>query len=180
MLYGNDMKDCCSASLSKHISYVSQDVSLFSGTLYDNIVLHQKNVSQSEIKEAIQDACLEELVALRGLYGKSDENGNNFSGGEKQRIDVARALVQNTSILVLDEATSALDIHTEEKLINQLRKKNKTVIYVAHRLSTVQHCDQIIVMKNGLIAEQGNHHDLSVVRGIYYHLLQNEDRKSVV
>jgi ABC-type multidrug transport system fused ATPase/permease subunit len=89
------------------------------------------------------------------LAGKVEENGNNFSGGEKQRIDIARALIQNTHAIVLDEATSALDIKTEMRLITNLRKINKTIIFVAHRLSTIQHCDQILVMENGLIVEGG-------------------------
>jgi ATP-binding cassette subfamily C protein len=169
-----DIKDFSPHELAGLFAYVSQDVSLFSGTLYENLTLWKNDISVTEINRAIHAACLEELITTRTLSGKVDENGNNFSGGEKQRIDIARALIQNARILILDEATSALDIQTEMQLITNLRAMPITIIYVAHRLSTIQHCDQIWVMENGLIVEKGNHADLMKRKSQYYHLIQNE------
>ena len=173
-LFGKNIENFRSDELAKYFSFVPQDVSLFSGTIYQNITLWRQPISLSAIHHAIQDACIDELISRRGLQGIVEENGSNFSGGERQRIDIARALIQNSPILILDEATAALDVKTEMKLINHLRRRNKTIIYVAHRLSTIQHCDQVFIMKNGAIVERGHHADLVKARGYYYQLVQNE------
>jgi ABC-type multidrug transport system fused ATPase/permease subunit len=99
----------------------------------------------------MKTACIDDLVAERGLYASVEEGGKNFSGGEKQRIDIARALLQDTPILILDEATSALDNETQSRLISNLRATNKTIIFVAHRLSSINHCDQLFLLKDGQI-----------------------------
>lgn len=137
--------------LASYFAYVAQDISLFSGTLLDNLTFWKKSASLSDVVEAVHDACLDDLVSVRGLHAKVEENGNNFSGGERQRIDIARALIQNTPIMILDEATSALDAETEAKIIENLRKKNKTIIFVTHRLSAIQHCDQVWTVEDGMI-----------------------------
>jgi ATP-binding cassette subfamily C protein len=174
IIYGKDITKLSQQDIANLFAYVAQDISLFSGTLYDNLTLWKQGISSDEINAAIQTACLEEVITKRSLTGTVAENGNNFSGGERQRMDIARALIQNTQVLVLDEATSALDNLTEMKLLANLRKLHKTVIYVAHRLSTIQHCDQIFVMNNGLIVENGNHHELLQKKSHYYQLVQNE------
>jgi ATP-binding cassette subfamily C protein len=172
--YGIDISHCSAEDLPKIFSYVGQETVLFSGTLYENLVLSAQTVSSDKLAQAIQCACLEDLVAKRGLYAEVSEHGNNFSGGEKQRIDVARAILQDTPIILFDEATSSLDVDTEVRLIQRLRELNKTILFVAHRLSTIQHCDQIIVMEEGAIVEKGVHDDLIQLKGKYYSLLQNE------
>ncbi len=155
-------------------AYVSQDVSLFSGTILQNLLFSNENASQVLLEQSISDACLSELIANRKLSGVVDEEGRNFSGGEKQRIDLARALIQDTPILILDEATSAMDENTEQAIIKNLRKNNKTIIFVAHRLSTIQHCDQIYVLNKGSIVEQGKHQELIENQSYYYSLVANE------
>ena len=159
-LSGNNLKNFTAADFNNYFSYVSQDVSLFSGTLYENITLACEQPDLDKINEAVRIACLQDLIKKRGLYAVVTEGGQNFSGGEKQRIDIARALLQDTPVLVLDEATSALDIPTENILIKNLQDLNKTIIYVAHRLSTTRHCDQIYVLKNGEIINQGTYETL--------------------
>lgn len=157
--------------LTRIFAYVSQEVTLFTGTLYDNLVLGNKKANADLVRSAIKIACLEELVNARGLYAAVAEGGQNFSGGEKQRIDIARALIQNAALLVLDEATSALDIDTERKIIDQLRTTNQTIIFIAHRLSTIKHCDQILVMSNGCIQEKGKHQDLMKNKQNYFRMI---------
>lgn len=159
--------------LAKLCAYVSQDVNLHSGTLLENLLFGKENVCSSRIQQAIENACLEDLILKRCLSAQVAEGGRNFSGGEKQRIDIARALIQNTPILILDEATAALDIKTEMKLIKNLRALNKTIIFVAHRLSTIQHCDQIFVLDDGHIVEQGTHQSLMQDEGHYYSIVKN-------
>lgn len=170
---GRKLSDCSAEELARFIAYVSQDVTLFSGTILQNLTLWKDEISMEAVSRVIQDACLEELILAKGLYGEIEEGGRNLSGGEKQRIDIARALLQDTPILILDEATSALDVNTEAKLINNLRQLNKTIIFVAHRLSSIRHCHQIIVLKNGEIIERGNHEQLMARRQHYYLLQQN-------
>jgi ATP-binding cassette subfamily C protein len=174
VVQGKDLSRLSQQDIASLFAYVSQDVSLFSGTLYDNLTLWKEGISHQAINIAVKTACLEDVITKRSLTGKVAENGNNFSGGERQRIDIARALIQNTQVLVLDEATSALDNLTEMKLLANLRKLHKTIIYVAHRLSTIQHCDQIFVMKNGVIVENGKHNELIQKKSHYYCLIQNE------
>jgi ABC-type bacteriocin/lantibiotic exporter with double-glycine peptidase domain len=175
-IFGNNITELNTDYLARTFSYVSQDTTLFSGTLYDNLTLWNNHIDINLINQAIHDTCLTELLSARTLTGIVEENGQNFSGGERQRIDIARALIQNTSVLVLDEATSALDVDTESKIINHLRNRNTTIIFVAHRLSTIQHCDQIILMKQGQIIEQGTHDQLLTHQGHYHELHQLEHR----
>lgn len=171
-LAGRSLASLTANELTAYFSYVSQDVTLFAGTLYENLTLWKKEISPVLLEKAISIACLSELVEMRGLYGKVEEQGHNFSGGEKQRIDIARSLIQNTPILILDEATSALDIETESKVIKNLRKTGQTIIFVAHRLSTIKHCDQIWVLQEGQIVERGDHLHLMQAKGRYYDLVK--------
>lgn len=174
LLYGNECQQGGADSLPALFAYVSQEITLFSGTIYDNLTLWKRGVAQSVIEAAIHDACLTELIQQRGLYGKVEEGGCNFSGGERQRLDIARALIQSPAILVLDEATAALDVATEATLINNIRKRTMTILFVAHRLSTVKHCDQIFVIKDGCIIERGHHEELMSNQAHYRELLHNE------
>jgi ATP-binding cassette subfamily C protein len=173
-LSGNDIATMDACMLARNFAYVAQSGTLFSGTLYDNLTLWKQDIPLTKIQQSIKAAGLEDLIAERSLYGKVLENGSNFSGGEIQRIDIARALLQETPILILDEATSALDIITERKIIDYLRQCNKTIIYIAHRLATVRHCDAIFVLENGSILEHGNHQELLALGGRYCQLINNE------
>jgi len=170
-----DLTHYSAAQLAQLCAYVPQEVTLFTGTILENLTLWQDNIGLERIYEAIRLACLDELIIKRGLYSQVEEGGKNFSGGERQRIDIARALIQNTPILLLDEATAALDYQTELTLINNLRTLNKTIIFVAHRLNSIQHCNQIIVLKNGKIVEHGDHHTLLSQKNYYYELVQTND-----
>lgn len=174
LFHGKDYQQGGELEFSAHFAYVSQEVSLFSGTIYDNLTMWRTDVPMSLIDAAICDACLDDLIQQRGLYGKVEEGGCNFSGGERQRLEIARAIIQSPSILVLDEATAALDVVTEETIINQLRTRNVTIIFIAHRLNTVRHCDQIFVMEQGRIVEQGCHEDLILKQSHYHRLLSTD------
>ncbi len=173
-LHGRRIETYSAHELTKEFAYVSQDVSLFAGTIYENLTMWHEGIDPSVIQSAIEDACLGELIEARGLHGCVEESGNNFSGGERQRIDIARALIQGASLLALDEATSALDVETENRLLQNLRRRNITIIFVAHRLSTIKHCDQILVMEKGCIVERGSHAQLLAQLTHYQQLLLSE------
>ncbi|MHB1220415.1 MAG: peptidase domain-containing ABC transporter [Gammaproteobacteria bacterium] len=172
-LLGGDILSYSAEDLSKICAYVSQEVSLFSGNILKNITLDVP-CNEDAIQTAITAAELQDLVDNRGLLSEVEECGQNFSGGEKQRIELARAIAQNTPLLILDEATSALDSQTEEKIIANLRGLQKTIIFIAHRLASIRHCDQICVLKDGVIVEKGTHVELMAMQGQYYSLVKNE------
>ena len=168
-IFGQNIETFSTNDFENYFSYVSQDISLFSGTLHENLTMW-RDLNYEKLCHVIEICCLTDLVLKRGLYASVNEHGANFSGGEKQRIEIARALLQDTPILILDEATSALDTETEAILISNLRKTNKTIIFVAHRLTTIQHCDQIVLLDNGKILEHGTHHELLKNQHNYYSL----------
>ena len=161
-------------NLRENICYVPQNVELFSGSIKDNITLGKTNASYEEIKAACENAgCREFIEKLPGKYGTFlEESGGGLSGGEKQRIALARALVKKPSFLILDEATSNLDFISEAKIFNTLFKKGKniTMLMIAHRLSTIRSCDIIYVMDKGQVVEVGNHESLLKKKGYYYKL----------
>ena len=145
---------------------------MFSGTIRENILLGRDDVSQEQIDEAIQSACLDEFVGSleKGLDTEIGERGVLLSGGEKQRIAIARAFIKNAPIVILDEATSALDNKSEtvvQQAIDNLMK-DRTVLIIAHRLSTVRHADKIIVVNYGEIVEEGTHEQLIEKEGSIY------------
>jgi ABC-type bacteriocin/lantibiotic exporter with double-glycine peptidase domain len=179
LLAGTNICSFSATDFYKNFAYVSQEIALFSGTLYENITLGHEKLSLHKINCALQQAGLQELIAQRGLHALVTENGDNFSGGEKQRLEIARALLLDTPILILDEATSALDLITEATIIDNLRRLSKTIIYVAHRLSTIQHCDVIYVLEHGRIIEQGSHQQLLQRQQRYFQLTQEEGSLNV-
>ncbi|HEY2379664.1 MAG TPA: NHLP family bacteriocin export ABC transporter peptidase/permease/ATPase subunit [Terriglobia bacterium] len=155
-------------------SMVSQDITIFEGTVRDNLTLWDRTVPDDVLVRACEDAAiLDAVLAIPGgLDGPLLEGGANLSGGQRQRLEIARALVQNPSILVLDEATSALDAETEGIIVERLRLRGCTCIVVAHRLSTIRDCDEIIVLDRGKIAERGVHEKLWGSQGLYAELLR--------
>ena len=161
--------------LQRSISVVDQEVALFSATARDNITLWNAAMPDEAIVAAARDACIHEEILARphGYATPVEEGGSNFSGGQRQRLEIARALVGNPTVLILDEATSALDAATEEFIDDALRRRGVTCLIVAHRLSTVRDCDEIVVLDKGDEVQRGTHDDLmSDDDGVYRKLVQ--------
>ncbi|MCY4440100.1 MAG: NHLP family bacteriocin export ABC transporter peptidase/permease/ATPase subunit [Deltaproteobacteria bacterium] len=161
--------------LSRSLSMVDQEIILFSATVRDNITLWNPAVPDDDVVAAARDACIHEDILNRPLsYGTLvAEDGGNFSGGQRQRLEIARALVGNPTVLILDEATSALDAATEESVDDALRRRGCSCLIVAHRLSTVRDCDQIIVLEKGVEVQRGTHDGLMAdENGLYYRLVR--------
>lgn len=161
-------------NLRQNICYVPQNVELFSGSIKDNITLGRESASYEEVKSACKNAGCEDFIEkLPSKYGTFlEEAGGGLSGGEKQRIALARALIKKPNFLILDEATSNLDFISEARIFDTLFKKGKniTMLMIAHRLSTIRSCDIIYVMDKGEVVEVGNHESLLLKKGIYYKL----------
>lgn len=183
---GIDIRDINRKSLRKFIGQMMQDVFLFSGTIEQNISLFDNNKSLENIIEASRFVGLDSIVS--GFKEKYDkfvlERGNNFSSGEKQLISFARTVLYNPSLMMLDEATSNIDSESEEIIQKSLERMMNisTMIIVAHRLSTIQHADKILVLNNGKIIERGNHQELLKNRGSYYNLYKiqyDKEKKNV-
>lgn len=183
---GREIHEIDIDSLRKQISLVSQDVFLFNGTVKENILYGRPEASDEEIVEAAKAANAHEFILELedGYETKVGERGVKLSGGQKQRISIARAILKDAPILILDEATSSVDTQTEQLIQEALNKlkENKTTVVIAHRLSTVQEADQILVLKEGEILEKGNHNELIAADGLYSELCraQNTDELMAV
>ncbi len=160
--------------LNNSIAVVDQDVFLFEGTIRDNLTMWDATVPDTRVTQALRDACILDIVSARpgGLASHVEEGGRNFSGGQRQRLEIARALVSEPTFLVLDEATSALDPPTEKQIEKNLLGRGCACLVVAHRLSTIRDCDEIIVMKDGKVAERGTHDEMVLRKKHYYELIQ--------
>ena len=178
---GIDIREIYPEELLTNISMIFQDVYLVNDTIENNIKLGNSDASREEVIEAAKNAhCHDFITELENGYDTIiGEGGSTLSGGEKQRISIARALLKNTPIILLDEATASLDADNEHEIRNSLNKlvENKTVITIAHKLNTIKNYDQIIVMSDGIIEEIGNHEKLMENKGRYY-IMYTEMRKA--
>ncbi|MEV0091157.1 NHLP family bacteriocin export ABC transporter peptidase/permease/ATPase subunit [Streptomyces sp. NPDC050738] len=168
------LDDIPRGALAASVSFVDQDVFLFEGTVRDNIALWDPSISDEAVSDALRDACLYETVARRpgGIHGRVEQDGRNFSGGQRQRLEIARALVRRPSILVLDEVTSALDAETEQTVMDNIRRRGCACVVIAHRLSTVRDSDEIVVLDQGQVVERGRHEQLVAAGGPYAELVR--------
>jgi ATP-binding cassette subfamily B protein len=178
---GQDLRDITQESLRAAIGIVPQDTVLFNDTIHYNIAYGRIGASEAEILEAARLAQIDPFIRQlpRGYESMVGERGLKLSGGEKQRVAIARTLLKNPPILILDEATSALDTHTEREIQSALRlvSKNRTALIIAHRLSTIIDADEILVLDQGRIVERGRHSDL-VAKGGAYAAMWNRQREA--
>lgn len=171
---GVDVKDIPSAQLMDMVSFVFQDSKLLKMSIYDNVRMGKKDATREEVMEALKNAQCEDIIAKmpNGVDTVIGSQGTYVSGGERQRISIARAFLKDAPIILLDEATASLDVDNETLIQESLSKliRNKTVMIIAHRMRTVADADKIVVLKDGVVAEQGTPAELEAANGIYSHM----------
>ncbi|WP_434587808.1 NHLP family bacteriocin export ABC transporter peptidase/permease/ATPase subunit [Streptomyces sp. A5-4] len=172
---GQRLEDISRSALAASVSFVDQDVFLFEGTVRDNVALWDPSITDEAVVTALRDAAIHDDVIVRrpgGIHCRVEQDGRNFSGGQRQRLEIARALVRRPSVLVLDEVTSALDARTEQLIIDNLRRRGCACVVIAHRLSTVRDSDEIVVLDHGTVVERGRHEELVAAGGPYAELVK--------
>ncbi len=179
-LDGMDVRDLTREALHSAIAVVPQDTVLFNDTLYNNILYGRPDAEREQVLEAVEAACLGPALERmpEGLETVVGERGLKLSGGEKQRVAIARAFLKSPRLLLCDEATSALDSSTEAGIMDALTQlaRGRTSVFVAHRLSTIQNCDKIVVLRHGRVKEQGSHAELMEKRGLYCKMWRLQER----
>jgi len=173
--------------LRQQLGFVTQDAQLFSGSIKDNLLFVKPDATDNELYEVLQKSACQNLLerAEKGIDTTIGEGGIKVSGGEKQRLSIARALLRNPRLLIFDEATSALDSITEEEITQTIRsissKQDQITVLIAHRLSTIMHADKIFVLEQGHIIESGQHQKLIDEKGLYYAMWRQQigERKQV-
>jgi len=173
---GTPLKEVPHAVLRGSFAVVDQDIVTFDDTVSDNVKLWDHSIEDYEVIMACRDADIHDVISQRegGYSSRILPGGRNFSGGQLQRLEIARVLAQDPTIIVLDEATSALDAQTEASVIKRIRDRDITCIVVAHRLSTIRDCDEIIVLDDGKVVERGTHDELLALNGAYAELVRND------
>jgi ABC-type multidrug transport system fused ATPase/permease subunit len=184
---GHDIRDITQSSLRHALGIVSQSPILFNASIMENLRYAKLDATEEEIHEACRAAAIHDRISSfpEGYLTKVGEQGVKLSGGEVQRLAIARAFLKNPSVLILDEATSAVDVETEAKIQDALRCliKGRTTLVIAHRLSTVAKADYICVLDKGSVAESGTHRELLEKRGRYYNLWStqlNQDEEHIL
>ena len=173
---GQKMEEIDHEIFTSSIAVVDQDITLYEDTIMNNLKMWDETIEDYEVVLACNDAQIHKQITARngGYNAPVLEGGRNFSGGEKQRLEIARSLASDPSIIILDEATSALDAKTEYEVVKAIKARGITTIVIAHRLSTIRDADLIVVLQKGNIIEQGNHEELMKRKGVYYDLVSNE------
>jgi NHLM bacteriocin system ABC transporter peptidase/ATP-binding protein len=173
---GKPRSEWSRATMNSSVARVEQQTHLFRGTIFQNISFWDEDIPAELLIKAAKDSDIHETIVRRpnGYDGEVYEDGTNFSGGQKQRLELARALALEPSVLVLDEATSALDTQVEAQVVENLRRRGCACIVIAHRLSTIRDCDEIIVLDHGRVVERGTHSELMDKNGAYRNLVESE------